>query len=738
MKSNRILIAQCIVATLLTVLGPESATARPDYSKGLEQARKQAAAGDYAAAEKTLRRLKASNRKNPEILAALARIRLWQRDYSGACRLFRQSLNHKTDASVRRELLQAEALQQLAHADRLLTDRDSKGAEKILRELFARNFLPYESGRRLAQLYIRDMQPDKARTLLNGLRRSYPAEADFAILAVQAAADSGDTTGALDELHRLPRAWQERSDALKLKVRILSTMGRSDAASQLLDSAAEAGFTHEHATRQSGLQTASILRLADSLAASGKHAEAERLLRPLWEQTADRYEAGVRLGRCYLALHDYDQAHGVYSTLAATYPAERDFSRLAVQALAAKGEHARALAQLDTIPSDPATEALRGRLLYRMGDLNGAQRAFRSSLAGQESAEVRKELVAAETAAELARADSLASSGDVSGAAHIWHELELSGRDTYTAGYRLAMADLRQRNYEGACQRLSQLALRYPQDSGFRHLYIESLILNGEEHAARQAIEALAPPELIRLAKERPDLLYRVRRNSLRLAGGLYGYSGNRPTEENLGATLSQRIGPVTAVLSGSRTRRFGLTDSQVGMEVHATLGKNTGRYGYLAATISPDASFLPRYTIGGELYQGWRAMEGSLGLFRQSFRKSDAHILIPGMTLYPTDTLSVNERVFVVLDSGAFTSLTTFSWEPDHRFRGSYSFGIGTAAERFSSSEDTTRYFTLTNRITAEYRLTPAISVGGEFVHEYRDGLYTRAGGILFARYWW
>lgn len=738
MKSNRTLIAQCIIATLLTVLGPESVSARPDYSKGLEKARTQAAAGDYAAAEKTLLRLRAAYQKSPEILTALGRIRLWQRDYVGACRLFRQSLNCKEDNSVRQELLQAEALQNIALADRMLADRDSFGAEKILRELFSQNVLPYESGRRLAQLYVREMQPDKARTLLAGLRRSYPAEADFAILAVQAAADSGDNAGALAELNSLPPAWQKRSDAQDLKIHILTTMGRSEEAFQLLDSTTQTELKQERADRQSVQKTASILRLADTLAASGKHAEAARLLRPLWEQTANRYEAGIRLGRCYLALHDYDQAHGVYSTLAAIYPAERDFSRLAVQALAAKGENARALAQLDHLPSDPATEALRGRLLYRMGDLNGAQRAFRASLAGQESPEVRKELVAAETAALLARADNLARDGDVSGAARIWHELESSGRDTYIAGYRLAMADFGQRNYEAASRRFAQLALRYPHDSGFRHLYIESLILNGEEQAARQTIEALTPSELINLSKERPDLLYRVRRNHLRLAGGLYGYSGNRPTEENLSVTLSQRLGPITAVLSGNRIRRFGLTDSQGGIEVHATLGKKTGRYGYLAATISPDANFLPRYTIGGELYQGWRGMEVSLGLFRQSFRNSDAHILIMGMTLYPADTLSVNERLFLVLDSGAFTSLTTFNWEPDHRFRGSYSFGIGTAAESFTSSEDTTRYFTLTNRITTEYRLTPAISVGGEFVHEYRDGLYTKVGGILFARYWW
>jgi YaiO family outer membrane protein len=268
--------------------------------------------------------------------------------------------------------------------------------------------------------------------------------------------------------------------------------------------------------------------------------------------------------------------------------------------------------------------------------------------------------------------------------------------------------------------------------------FLENLLQNGEVQGAHKLFTSLSPSEKTGLSRERPDLPFRIVRNSLKLEGGVFAFSGDRQDERDLAVTLIQRIGTITGVLSGTQVRRFGLTDTQAGLELHSALGTRPARSGYLAATFSPDASFLPRYTVGGEYYQGWRGMEGSLGFSRLSFSDSDVNILIPGVTLYPAETISLNERLYLVLDNGAITALTTLNWKPDYRFSGAYAIGIGSAAERFTSSEDLTRYFTLTNRVTGEYRITPTISFGGELSHEYRRGLYTRTGATLFGRYWW
>lgn len=344
----------------------------------------------------------------------------------------------------------------------------------------------------------------------------------------------------------------------------------------------------------------------------------------------------------------------------------------------------------------------------------------------------------------LNRAGRLAAAGDYSAAELTLRQLAESFPDNPEILASLGRIRLWQKDYAGAVLFFSQSLAVKNDPSVLQELvkteisFIENLIQNGKELEAQKLFAALTPAEQAALAKERPDLPFRLRRNSLKLEGGVFAFSGNFPDERDLAVTLTQRIGPVTGVLSGSQVRRFGLTDTQAGLELHSALGTRPARSGYLAATFSPDASFLPRYTVGGEYYQGWHGIEVSMGFSRLSFRDSAANILIPGGTLYPIETISLNERLFLVPDTGAVTALTTVGWKPDYRFSGAYAIGIGSAAERFTSSQDLTRYFTITNRVTGEYRITPAISFGGELSHEYRRGLYTQAGATLFGRYWW
>lgn len=738
MNKSGAVISNLMFLLLLMVIYPGSSPARSDYDDGLKKARQQAEAGEYAAAELTLQKLAKRYPANPEIDAAIGRTRFWQRDYKESARLLRKSLARREDPAVRELLARVESLQSIAEADRLSSHGDTAAAITILEKLFRHNRLAYESGPRLGQLYVRTAQPKKAREVYLNLAKLYPAEADFAIQAAQAAADSGESALALQELTAMPRAWQERTDVILLKVRLLTAAGRLNDAANLVDSSPQTAATPALSEARSRMATLTKLQEADALIAAGKHGEAEKLLKPLWLENSARYEAGTRLGRVYFALSDYEHAYETYKKLSVEYPQEPDFKRLAIDALAAKGETGPALELIGTLPASAETDALRGRLLYRQGKLAEAIQAFKDSLAVVESEAVRKDLRTAETAHLLSHADTLAKGGDWTGAIDIWRDLDATGRDTYTAGYRLGMAAIRGRDYPEACRIFARLSSRYPGEDGFRYLYMESLILNKDEGAAHLLIDALPEAERIKLADARPDLLYRVRRNNLRLYGGAYQYSRGLPTEHTYGATLTQRVEQITGVLSANRITRFGLSDTQIGLELHSALGKQSGRSGYLAATFSPDPSFSSRYSIGGEYSQPVKSIESSIGLFRLSFRNSDAHILIPGITIYPAETLSLNERIYFVLDSGAVTSLTTLGWEPDHRFRSFLSIGIGNAAERLTSSQDTSRYFTFSSRLSGEYRLTPAISLGSELAYENRQGLYSRSGATLFARYWW
>lgn len=344
----------------------------------------------------------------------------------------------------------------------------------------------------------------------------------------------------------------------------------------------------------------------------------------------------------------------------------------------------------------------------------------------------------------LVQAQRQAASGDYPAAEQTLRQLAASYPENPEIQAALGRIRLWQHDYAGALLLFRQ-SLSVKDDPSIRQEFvkaevslIENLIQNGEVAQAHKLYDSLTPPEKVGLSDLRLDLPFRILRNSLKLEGGIFTFSGDRPDERDLSVTLTQRIGSITGVLSGTQIRRFGLTDTQAGLELHSALGTRPARSGYLSATFSPGSSFLPRYTVGGEYYQGWRGVEGSLGFSHLSFSDSSVNILIPGVTLYPAETISLNERIYLVLDNGATTALTTLSWKPDYRFSGAYAIGIGTAAEHFTTGDVLTRYFTITNRVTGEYRITPKVSFGGELSHEYRRGLYTQTGATLFGRYWW
>ncbi|OGU12998.1 MAG: hypothetical protein A2075_06975 [Geobacteraceae bacterium GWC2_58_44] len=734
MKIQRLFL---ITALLLLFAAPLSAATPGSYDREMGKIQVLSRAGRYEEAERLLVALARRYPRNPEILAFQGRLSLWQKDYADAARLLRWSLALKENSELRRELVRVESLVTLARADRLQASGDKAAAIALLEGPFRRKLLLDETGRRLGLLYLETGKPGKAHDVFAVLRKSFPRDADYAILSVRALTEQGAPRKALAELSALPPAWQSRSDAAQLKARILAGAGDLPASGAAV-AAVEVG--RDTTVIQQRQRLAGILQGADRAIGAGRDREAERLLLPEFDKPEGRYQAGLRLGRIYLAEKDYPRAAAIYRTLRDAYPKERDFARLHLEALAAGGSTAEALQELERQPRplDASLLALRGRLLYREGRLEEATESFRKALEGNPDPGLRDELARAETARVLQIAARLAEQGDPKGAENIWEGLYRSKRESYESGRNLAKAALARRDYRRARELFDELAARYPAEQDFRYQTIEARVLEGDLPGAGRIMDQLAPDAARRLKSERPDLYYRVHRNNLRVTAGYYDYSEGRSAELSSGATLTRRVGAYTGVLAAGVVRRFGLTDTQAGLELYRGLGERSARSGYLAFSFSPDAQFLPRYTAGGEFTQGLQDVDLSLGLFRLAFRESAAHLVIPGITWHLPRGFAVGERLYFVADTGAVTGLTTLSWEPDHRFKGAYSLGVGNGTERISAQEDVRRIFTLSNRLSAEYRMDVAFSVGLELSHEHRQSLYDRRGALLFGRYWW
>jgi YaiO family outer membrane protein len=266
---------------------------------------------------------------------------------------------------------------------------------------------------------------------------------------------------------------------------------------------------------------------------------------------------------------------------------------------------------------------------------------------------------------------------------------------------------------------------------------VESKLLAGDAPGARRELEALPPAIATPLAAGREDLWFRTRTHPVTVKGSQYAYTAGNGEERSLGLTVSRPAGPFTAIGGAEVVQRFGLTDTRLGLEVYAKGGERSGRWGYLSLAIAPGADFLPRFSLGGEIYQKYREMEFSAGYTRMEFRDDEADIFRAGATLFLPRGVSVSEKAYYAPSTGGYTFDTSANWERDHRFKAYLGVGAGKGAERIGSALDLRKVPTTTWRLGAEFRWSPAWSAGTELLYEHRSDLYDRHGLSLFVRYW-
>lgn len=351
---------------------------------------------------------------------------------------------------------------------------------------------------------------------------------------------------------------------------------------------------------------------------------------------------------------------------------------------------------------------------------------------------VRREMAKVEVARIISRADILIGKGENRQAEAILMPLFESKREQYDSGYRLGMLYIKEREYDEAKEIFRTLKTLFPEDRGFAALYVESLILNGEIRKAEDELNALPEDVKTQLSRERDDLFYRVKRNFARVTGTFLNYSGNYKNERDVTLEISQRIREMTFVIAASSVHRFGLHDDQITLDVYSLLGEKTKRWGYLSFSVSPDPEFLAKTVFGGEIYQGYKGTEISLGYRRMNFKLTSVDILLPGVVFYLPSGFSLAEKLYLVPNNHSFAVVSTLHYEPSHRFWGSYSFSVGNSAETIRSATDVVKVPTFSNRLRTEYRFAPSLSMGAEVSYEYRRNLYSDYGATLFSRYWW
>lgn len=685
-------------------------------------------------AQQAVERLPAAD--HPSLHLARATVATSRKSYDEALEHYRKALNDNDNVAIRAEMDSVDMLLAFQKADEAVAAGNRGRAADILRPLYLQNKHTYDVAHRLGRLALERNDFAEAIVMYRHIMEQYPSDSDARRAYFDALFMGGRVEDARSFLATVTAdtvEWQLR------RARLLYREGRFAEAAAEYRKAEQAITDPAVAKELASAERAARLRMAARLFEEGKTAEAERMWQDLFDSGTERYESGVRLARLAQQRGDFARAAALYGELSRSYPADRDLRLSHVDALLASGNTAGAEHELATLAGEhsPLVSLRQARLLFRLKRYEESVQAFRTAGDTLEPT-VPKEREAAENALALENAVALMRAGRLEEATALWNELFDSGRERYESGYHLGMAYLKQRQFDRAGAHFTGLAAEFPKDNGFYALAVESRILGRDIDQAATMVQGGTPTQREYLTTEREDLLYRVRPNYLMISGLVAGYDNDFETERDLYLTLSQRISRSTLVLNAGAVNRFGLDDSQFGAELFFPLGGSRQFTGDLALSFSPDARFLPETAFRGEVTYAGASLEYSLGYTRMNFKNDGVDILVLGALCFPTPTLSLNERVYVVPGKGTFSVLSTLHYEPNHRFRGYYSLGLGTASDRLGAQGDLTRFFTVSSRIGAEYRPTPIVSAGGELFSEYRQNLYTRYGTQLFVKYWW
>jgi len=383
-------------------------------------------------------------------------------------------------------------------------------------------------------------------------------------------------------------------------------------------------------------------------------------------------------------------------------------------------------------------------ILFLLGEVLFWQKKYEESLnyllksyAITKSEDIKKEIEKVETAKLLDQAKKYQDEGNIEAAKKIYQELFFSKKNLYESGYNLGMIYLKEKDYQSAVSIFEKLISLYPEDLGFKELYIETLILNRKIDEAKKYLYAQQEEIKEKIYQRRKDLFCRLKTNNFKFYYSYFDLSPSyRKSEKEYGVEVSQHLNQWVFLISAKKFERFGLEDNQLYMEIYPYLGKT--RWGYLSFSYSPDASFLPKTTYGFEVFQGLSKFEISFGYNHMSFKDSNVDMFFPGFILYLPKDFILEEKLYLVPKTDSYSFVTTISKEVVCKFLVKYSFGFGTISERLTTLSDIQKFSSYFHLFETEYRFKENFSIGLDFLYENRENLYTRRGLGLFLRYWW
>ncbi len=386
------------------------------------------------------------------------------------------------------------------------------------------------------------------------------------------------------------------------------------------------------------------------------------------------YDVGMRLARLYLRKKDFKNAEKIYRELLEFYPDNREIKLMLARVLFWQGKY------------DEAIELYKELEKFDPELINERRKVEISKI--------------------LKEAERLEKEGKIEEAIKLLEKIYREEKGDYEVGLKLGLLYIKVGLTEKAMKIFSQLKKKYPHDKDINHFY--------------------------KIAKKK---FYR-NMNYVRIGTRYFAYTNRDFEDKELFFEVKKKNILKGTLIAGYRAvNRFNNHNDQVYGEFYRSITK--GYWGYISGDFSPQADFLPVYSLGGGIFKTFKKGELGMGFRYMRFENSQPFLLIPAAIIYISDNSTYRISLFLNTKRDTYTLVNRFSYKGE-RFNSFFSFSFGTSSERREYREDFYRYSTFSLAFGSEYRVNRKWSIGASFRWENRQGLYKRYGGEIYGKYWW
>jgi YaiO family outer membrane protein len=233
---------------------------------------------------------------------------------------------------------------------------------------------------------------------------------------------------------------------------------------------------------------------------------------------------------------------------------------------------------------------------------------------------------------------------------------------------------------------------------------------------------------------------YLAHRNSLSLKVEHSQNSNGFPPGTDTTLELTQKVGGWTAAPRLMVSRRYGITNSEVGLDLYPPPYTPGKLWGYVSATASPEADYLPRWSAGGALFKGTGWGEVSCGYRHQEFSDAPVEIVFVGHSIVLPPAITVENRLYAAFNEGkvAFSGAPALIWDITPRAKAYLRLSLGEEVEKIGPDASLQKLLHLEQRTGGEFRVTPRFGIAAEFFWIARERLYDSTGFSVGVRSWW